>query len=74
VWEWNDAVIGSSRGLRGGSWNDLGDYNPASSSRYYDGPSIEANDLGFRVASVPEPSCWGLMILASGMLLTRRKR
>ncbi len=20
VWEWNDAVIGSSRGLRGGSW------------------------------------------------------
>ena len=34
VWEWNDAVIGSSRGLRAGSWNDY-DSDLASSSRYY---------------------------------------
>ena len=30
--------------------------------------------VGFRVASVPEPSCVVLTILASGLLVTRRKR
>jgi formylglycine-generating enzyme required for sulfatase activity len=73
VWEWNDAVIGSSRGLRGGSWYNL-DYNLASSSREGGDPSVEYDDYGFRVASVPEPSCWVLTICASGMILTRRKR
>ena len=33
VLEWNDAVIGSSRGLRGGSWNLNSSYLPASSPR-----------------------------------------
>ena len=40
VWEWNDAVIGSSRGLRGGSWGYL-DGSLASSSRDYNVPSFE---------------------------------
>ena len=53
VWEWNDAVINSSRGLRGGSWiyisTDLqssyrSDYNPAG----------ETFVIGFRVATFPE--------------------
>ncbi|MCX6878725.1 MAG: SUMF1/EgtB/PvdO family nonheme iron enzyme [Verrucomicrobia bacterium] len=74
VWEWNDAVrSGSSRGLRGGSWSgsvlDL-----ASSFRNGGGPSFESDFVGFRVASVPEPSCLVLTLLASGMLVTRRKR
>ena len=73
VWEWNDAVIGSSRGMRGGSWGNFDSFL-ASSSRYYDGPSVEVDYMGFRVASVPEPSCWILTILASGLMLTRRKR
>jgi formylglycine-generating enzyme required for sulfatase activity len=74
VWEWNDAVIsGSSRGLRGGSWYD-GDGNLASSYSDDNDPSSEYDDVGFRVASVPEPSCVVLTILASGMLVTRRKR
>ena len=74
VWERNDAVYGSERGLRGGSWDYSGGGYPASSFRNYNGPSLEYNTVGFRVASVPEPSCWGLTILASGMMLTRRKR
>jgi len=75
AFEWNDAVIyGSSRGQRGGSWGSDG-VNLASADRYYaGGPSNESADLGFRVASVPEPTTVMLTILASGVLVTRRKR
>lgn len=53
VWEWNETLIGSSRGLRGGSF--LGDHALSSSFRYYGGPNGEVGYVGFRVASVPEP-------------------
>ncbi|MCX6878201.1 MAG: SUMF1/EgtB/PvdO family nonheme iron enzyme [Verrucomicrobia bacterium] len=75
VWEWNDAVTsGSWRGLRGGSWDLYGSYYLSSSSRGNNLPSDEYAGAGFRVASVPEPSCVVLTLLASGMLVTRRKR
>jgi sulfatase modifying factor 1 len=74
VWEWNDAVIsGSSRGLRGGSWND-NEFNLRSSYRNYSGPTYEYNLVGFRVASVPEPTSLILTMLAGGLMLVRRKR
>ncbi len=74
AWEWNDAVIsGSSRGLRGGSWL-LDVINLASSSRYGYVPSFEYYIIGFRVASVPEPTSVFLAIFGSGVMLTRRKR
>ena len=73
VWEWNDAVIGSSRGLRAGSWND-DDYPLASSYRVNGDPSVENPNIGFRLASVPEPSSLVLSVLASGVVLLRRKR
>jgi sulfatase modifying factor 1 len=73
VWEWNDAVVSASRGLRGGSWGSYGD-GLASSDRTTTGPSFEDLYFGFRVASVPEPSCVVLTMLASGVLVTRRKR
>jgi len=73
VWEWNDAEIGSSRGLRGGSWfNSSGLL--AASSRLDSTPSIESSQAGFRVASVPEPSAALLTLFAVGMSLTRRRR
>lgn len=73
VFEWNDAVIsGSSRGLRGGSWSNS-DFL-ASSSRYLYGPSFEDLNIGFRVARVPEPTSLVLTMLASGVMLIRRKR
>ena len=50
------------------------DFGLASSSRSFLDPSYEYDIIGFRVASVPEPSCLVLTILASGVLVTRRKR
>ena len=79
VWEWNDAIIsGSMRGARGGCWdnfNHLDEVGLRSSSRFASSdPAGENNIRGFRVASVPEPSCLVLTMFASGMMLTRRKR
>jgi formylglycine-generating enzyme required for sulfatase activity len=75
VLEWNDAVIsGSSRGLRGGSWDNL-DGNLASSGRYTTSTRRARSSLiGFRVASVPEPTSLVLTMLAGGVMLARRKR
>ena len=75
VWEWNDAVIsGSYRGLRGASWSDNANIL-ASSYRYSNfGPSNENWNVGFRVASVPEPSALVLTMLFSAGLVCRRRR
>jgi formylglycine-generating enzyme required for sulfatase activity len=67
VWEWNDAVIGLSRGLRGGSW-DYADHLQ-SSQRSDAEPTLEDMDDGFRLASVPEPSTAVLMLLGAGAWL-----
>jgi formylglycine-generating enzyme required for sulfatase activity len=75
VYEWNDAVVsGSSRGLRGGSYSSADIFFLASSYRDSNVPSLENANIGFRVATVPEPSGVVLTLLASGMLATRRKR
>ncbi|MEZ6117758.1 MAG: SUMF1/EgtB/PvdO family nonheme iron enzyme [Pirellulaceae bacterium] len=55
LWEWNEAVKGSDRGMRGGSWN-LSWLDSAASNRDFINPTVEFNFIGFRVASVPEPS------------------
>jgi formylglycine-generating enzyme required for sulfatase activity len=74
VWEWNDAVIsGSSRGLRGGAFNSFGSALPAS-FRNNGVPPSEYSYIGFRVASVPEPTSLLLTMLAGGVMLARRKR
>ena len=74
VFEWNDAVIaGSSRGLRGGSWGSYGSYLRSSTRYGFDVPTFEGGSVGFRVASVPEPSTAVLMVLG-GMACLRGKR
>jgi sulfatase modifying factor 1 len=78
VWEWNDAIIDSRRGLRGGSCG-YGESNISSLIRDVGGTSGEDNDgqLGFRIVSIsaiPEPSSLLLMLLATGSILTRRRR
>jgi formylglycine-generating enzyme len=74
VWEWNDAVIsGSSRGLRGGSFGN-GEGALRASFRLSNDPTSELNNIGFRVASVPEPTSLLLTMLAGGVMLARRKR
>jgi sulfatase modifying factor 1 len=77
VWEYNDAVIARPehlmRGLRGGS--SLHDESGlASYTRDSVSPTNEDGFNGFRVASIPEPSATFLTMLASGMMLIRRKR
>ena len=77
VWEWNDAVIDSQRGLRGGSYGqDWASQSILHSSVRGDfNPTRDGDDLGFRlVAAVPEPSSLVLTMLASGVVLLRRKR
>lgn len=74
VYEWNDAVeSGSWRGLRGGAYFFV-ESNVSASIRLNYGPTVETNVLGFRVASVPEPTSLVLTMLASGVMLARRKR
>jgi formylglycine-generating enzyme required for sulfatase activity len=73
VFEWNDAIISASRGLRGGSWgND--ESNLRSSGRVDDDPALESDLVGFRIATVPEPTVSVSLMLAGGLLLARRKR
>lgn len=79
VWELNEAVVfGDWHGYRGGSWNCVentgdmdvnGDGLANPDDEYY-----ENYALGFRVASVPEPSSIILTMLAGGVVLIRRKR
>jgi formylglycine-generating enzyme required for sulfatase activity len=74
VREWNDAVLKiSTRGIRGGSFIN-GEGSLRTNDRSYGGPTIENTSIGFRVASVPEPTSLLLTMLASGMMLIRRKR
>jgi formylglycine-generating enzyme required for sulfatase activity len=77
VWEWNETICvnwsGSGRGLRGSAFNDYGGNIPSGYGSYMGSPSIEYGDLGFRVASIPEPCSLVLMSLG-GLLLSRRKK
>jgi formylglycine-generating enzyme required for sulfatase activity len=66
-------TAGETRELRGAFWALESLYLDAS-SRSGDGPSRASATLGFRVASVPEPSTGLLVVLGlSGLLLRRRK-
>jgi sulfatase modifying factor 1 len=71
--EWNDAVIGSARGLRGGSWHDNPFYLGAS-SRSSSSPGGESPYVGFRVVEIPEPSVISFMALGIAMLAWTWKR
>ena len=81
AWEWNDSVNGSSRGLRGGAWDDAS-FSLTSSPHLNLDPSNEGHVIGFRVASsglpvsnpIPEPTTAMLTILTASGLMIRRKR
>lgn len=81
VWEWEETendllndLSSSARGLRGGAWVDS--YYLSSSGRNDAYPSDEDFAIGFRVASVPEPSTFALAAFALLGLIGfgRRKR
>lgn len=81
VWEWNETLIGSNRGLRGGSFYGYVGYLHAD-YRSYGVPTFEYYGFGFRVASIgvassaaiPEPGSLGLLGLGLLSVLARRRR
>jgi len=82
VYEWQETAYdglndssSENRAIRGGGWFDP-ESELRSSLRLDSDPTLSKlpiNILGFRVASVPEPSCMILM-LGSGMILLARRR
>ncbi len=74
VWEWTDGVEGSSRVMRGGTYTN-GAFSVGSASRFiFYPPTSEDPQLGFRLASIPEPATTVLTLLFGSMLLRRRRR
>ena len=80
VFEWSesthDGINDSSsedRAVRGGYWLDAG-FDLRSSDRVNSSPALEYSNVGFRVASVPEPSSTVLMCSAGLLALARRRR
>ena len=81
VWEWNESALDGTnsspsevRVFRGGNWgSSAGNLRP--SSRESDDPLQQGVYLGFRVASVPEPSTYALLLMAgAGWLLWKRRK
>jgi len=80
VFEWNESAFDGSnssssenRVIRGGSW-DFTEFNLRSSFRGAAVPSGEDSDIGFRVASVPEPSTYALLLLGAGAAYIWKRR
>ena len=73
LWEWNEAVIGSYRGLRGGCFLNNDSYLLAA-DRGYGNPSSVGGAFGFRVSEVPEPATLVLLAAGAAALVARRRK
>ncbi len=72
VWEWNEAVISSYRGVRGGCFL-RSDGNLSASCRFNCSPTYGNSGVGFHVGEVPEPATTAI-VLFGGMGMLRRRR
>ena len=82
VYEWNESAFDGAnssasepRTIRGGYWVEPHQDSLRSLDRQLDGPSWGDFRIGFRVASVPEPSTYALLLMTgAGVLWMTRKR
>jgi formylglycine-generating enzyme required for sulfatase activity len=82
VFEWTESAfdglntsVNEDRVARGGHYNSSG-FGPGELTPFYRRrlpPYVPSFDMGFRVASVPEPSCAMLMLSGSLLALARRR-
>jgi formylglycine-generating enzyme required for sulfatase activity len=80
VWEWNESAFAGTnssssedRAIRGGFWGTTESYLRSSLRDDFFVPTFEDSYVGFRVASVPEPSTAVLVLMAGGAWLLRRR-
>jgi formylglycine-generating enzyme len=80
VWEWIESASDGTnnspseqRTVRGGSW-DSGERHLRSPLRENVDPTVERDSYGFRVASVPEPSTYVLVLMGAGALYLWKRR
>lgn len=75
VWQWNEALIDSFRGIRGSAFDRDPSSFMLSSNRIGSNPTFVNAIIGFRVASVPEPSTFalGAAAIASLAFVARRR-
>jgi formylglycine-generating enzyme len=80
VWEWNESAFAGTnssssgdRAIRGG-YKDDSEFSLRSSIRGIDLPTTESFFIGFRVASVPEPSTYALLLLGAGAVYFWKRR
>jgi len=80
VWEWNESAFDGTnsssseyRAYRGGGWAN-GVNELRYSNRPFDSPLLEDSIVGFRVASVPEPSTYALLLLGAGAVYIWKRR
>jgi formylglycine-generating enzyme len=75
VYEWNDSIDGSARGVRGGSWAyPNAEATLSKDTRNPQDPSGNGWLIGIRVATVPEPSALSLLAVGLGGLAMMRRR
>ena len=76
VFEWNDNRITTlNRGRRGGAYFSRSEYLSAAGHPAFFESSlsyIETSDIGFRVASIPEPTTYALALAALCLAMNRR--
>ena len=72
VWEWIEAISGSRRGVRGGSFGKNDDLLRVESGSFTS-PTGELGSFGFRVSQIPAPSAAALLALG-GLVTARRRR
>ena len=75
VWEWTEVLIsGVYRGISGGLWHADASFMDASYRYPEQPPTHLGNNVGFRLAYIPEPATLGLLVAGFGAIWAKRRR